>query len=583
MSRPASASRRPSRVAGSLAAVAGLALFAYFVERAGVDEVIGGIRRIGWAFLAVLALSGLRFVARALAWSRCMPAGHRLGLRHLLPAFLAGDAVGNLTPMSLIVGEPVKALYLRDRAPLGRTLPALAVENLFYTLSTVVVLAAGGVALYLLVQPPATDWLVTGAPVATLALLVVGAHWIIWHHVPVGSATLSWLAGRGLAPRFLARVAARAHEAERRLHDEYPRERGRLLVVAALEFSFHLLAILEIAVVLALISDRPPTVSEAFVFEAANRFINVIFKFVPMRIGVDEAGTAMFADLLAFGGTTGVTMAVVRKGRMLVWMVVGMSAFVRRGLSVAQALDGASRGAVVVIMARAPGGARAPKTRLQPAIDAEADRRRLYAAFLEDTVSACRTLPGVSLRAAYAPDGGTAGFETVGVAAAELLPQRGADLGERERAVFEDLFADGFSKVVMIGSDLPTLPMARVTDAFARLGDRTAVLGPARDGGYYLIGLGVAPNGASVPDLFTGIRWGTASACDDTVAAATRAGMAVEQLAPWYDVDDSEGLSALRRDLEQTVHANRAPATTRVVREILGIGVPKLASPEPRA
>ena len=67
--------------------------------------------------------------------------------------------------------------------------------------------------------------------------------------------------------------------------------------MAALEASFHVLAILEIALVLGLISDRPVTLMDAFVLEAANRFVNVVFKIVPMRVGVDEAGTALVAVL----------------------------------------------------------------------------------------------------------------------------------------------------------------------------------------------------------------------------------------------------------------------------------------------
>ena len=64
-----------------------------------------------------------------------MDGSHRLRLRDTLQAVIAGDAVGNLTPLSLIAGEPAKALMLRHREPVGRTLPALVVENLFYTLS----------------------------------------------------------------------------------------------------------------------------------------------------------------------------------------------------------------------------------------------------------------------------------------------------------------------------------------------------------------------------------------------------------------------------------------------------------------
>ncbi len=562
---PPPAARRP-RLGGVLFALGGLALFVYFVERAGIGDVAEGIRRIGWGFLLILGLSGLRFAVRAAAWIGCMPAGHGLTLRHVVPAALAGDALGNL--LNVVVGEPAKALYLRHRAPLGRTLPALVVENLFYTLSTVVVIGAGGVALVLLVQVPGGGWLATGIPIATLAALLVGAaHWIIWSDRRVVSAGLSWLAGHGIAVRVLARAAALAREAEERLQRDYPREWGRLLVVAALELSFHVLAIVEVALVLGLISDRPVTLMDAFVLEAANRFVNVVFKVVPMRLGVDEAGTAMVADLLAYGTTVGVTMAIVRKSRMLFWAAIGVGAFVRRGLSVADVLSASAREVAIVVMARAPHGARPPKSRLAPTITGDDDRRRLYTAFLRDTLAKARSLDGVSLRVAFTPDGGGDDAETLGITDSELLFQRGDDLGARERGVFIDLFAAGFSQVVMIGSDLPSLPVDHLARAIELLEDRTVAIGPARDGGYYLLGL-TAPGDRAVPDLFDGIRWGTGFAFDDTVAAAGRAGLTVALVPPWYDVDDEAGLEALRRDLDDPGREAHAPATAAVIDEI---------------
>ena len=140
--RPATASRRTG-IHSLLVTMGGLVLFGYYLHEAGVATVADDIRGLGWTFALVILLSGLRFVARALAWLRCFSPGHGLGLRDLLPAHIAGDAVANLTPLSVVAGEPVKVLYLRRRAPLGATVPALAVETLFYTLSIVVVVGAG--------------------------------------------------------------------------------------------------------------------------------------------------------------------------------------------------------------------------------------------------------------------------------------------------------------------------------------------------------------------------------------------------------------------------------------------------------
>jgi len=329
---PTPPTRQQPSLVGILIAIAGFALFAFFVIRVGLEDVAAGIVRIGWGFLGILVLSGARFVLRGAAWLRCLPPGHGLGLRDIVTASLAGDALGNLTPLSIALGEPVKALYLKDQAPLSNTMPALAVETLFYTLSVVVVIAAGGTTLFVLVSPPAIEGLVTAIPIVTLAVLVIGVHWLLWKRIPLASKILRSLAHLQIASTFVARVEQYVLDIEQRVHRDYPKDWLRIVSVAALHLTFHALAIAEIFLVLWLISDQPPTVLDAFVLEAVNRFINVAFKFVPMRIGVDEAGTAFFSNLLAFGTTAGVTIAIARKGRMLVWTAVGVAALLRRGL-----------------------------------------------------------------------------------------------------------------------------------------------------------------------------------------------------------------------------------------------------------
>ena len=564
-------SRSPS-FGGVIAAVVGLALFVYFLRRAGVSDVVDGIQRLGMAFVVVVALGGLRFVIRSAAWMRCLDGPHRLTLSEVFQAVIVGDALGNLTgPLGVIVGEPAKGIFLRHREPLRRMLPALAVESLFYTLSAVFVIAGGLVAVFLLFQTSGQLWITTAAAVAAMVALVGSVHWVIWNHKPVGSSTLRWLGRMGVAPHAMEQVEAKVVRIEDHIHALYPRDRARLVPVALLEFSFHALAILEIYLILSVISDQSPTFLHAFVFESTNRFISFAFRFVPLRIGVDEAGTGMFADLLAFGTATGVTLAIIRKGRILVWIAVGVVVLVRRGLSLKQILGGApsgSAGAVIVIMARSPVAGDPPKTRLARAVEDADDRRRLYGAFLRDTVAACRELEGIELRLAYTPDGGTGGFEDVDVADDELIPQRGGDLATREASVFTDLFAAGFSKVVMVGSDLPTFPVDYLRTAIDLVDSEAVVLGPAEDGGYYLMALGTDTADAAVPDLFSDVRWSTSAALDDTTVAAERAGLRVELLPPWYDVDDEVGLARLREELSDDRGRARAPSTAQALDDI---------------
>ena len=558
--------RRPS-LASLLAAAVGVVLFVYFLQRAGVTDVVDGVRRLGVAFVAVVVLGGVRFVIRAAAWIRCLDGPHRLTLRQVFQAVVTGDALGNLTPLSIIVSEPAKGIFLRHQEPLRRTLPALAVENLFYTLSAMFVIGGGLVAVFLMLQTSGQLWITTSVLVAAMVGLVGMAHWIIWNQIPIGSATLSWLQHQGIAAHAMERGTERVRQIENHIYTLYPRDRRRLVPLAILEFSFHALAIAEVYLVLSIVSDHPTTILHAFVFESTNRFISFAFRFVPLRIGVDEAGTGMFADLLAFGAATGVTLAIVRKGRILVWIAIGVLLLVRHGLSVKQMLVARATQVAVVIMARAPFGGNPPKTRLAGAVPGDEDRRRLYAAFLQDTVQACRSLEGASLRVAHTPDGGTAGFTKIGIADVELLVQRGEDLGQREEGVFADLFAEGFTRVVMIGSDLPTLPAGHLRYAINTADTQTVVLGPTEDGGYYLMALATDTEAelATVPDLFSGIRWSSSQTLADTRAAAQRAGLRVAVAPSWYDVDDEEGLTRLRAELAEQSGRARAPATAGVL------------------
>ena len=331
------------------------------------------------------------------------------------------------------------------------------------------------------------------------------------------------------------------------------------------------LAIVEVYLVLSVVSAQPTTLLHAFVFESTNRFISFAFRFVPLRIGVDEAGSGMFADMLAFGTATGVTLAIVRKGRILVWIAVGVLLLVRHGLSVRQLLASRATEVAVVIMARAPFGGDPPKTRLAPAIPDDETRRRLYAAFLQDTVRACRSLEGTSLRVAHTPDGGTDGFSALGIADKELVVQRGDNLGDREEGVFADLFAEGFTRVIMVGSDVPTLPVDHVRQAIDAVNSQTVVLGPTTDGGYYLMALACRAEGgvAVVPDLFSRVRWSTSDALADTREAAQNAGLHVAVVPPWYDVDDEDGLTRLRAELADHSDHAKAPATAKTLQELV--------------
>jgi rSAM/selenodomain-associated transferase 1 len=121
-----------------------------------------------------------------------------------------------------------------------------------------------------------------------------------------------------------------------------------------------------------------------------------------------------------------------------------------------------------------------------------------------------------------------------------LIDQVGDDLGARMNQTFETLFTQGYEHVLIVGTDVPSLPLEHYKKALALLDSHDLVLGPALDGGYYLIGLN-----RSVPDLFTDIPWSTDQVLKLTQEKAGTLGLKAALIAPWRDVDTIDDLQVL--------------------------------------
>lgn len=119
------------------------------------------------------------------------------------------------------------------------------------------------------------------------------------------------------------------------------------------------------------------------------------------------------------------------------------------------------------------------------------------------------------------------------------LAQQGADLGARMDAAFAEAFRRGARRAALVGSDSPWVSRERVLEALRSLDDHDAVLGPASDGGYYLLALD-RPR----PELFQGIAWSTPSVFAATVERAGALGLAVRMLGVLPDVDTLDDVRA---------------------------------------
>ena len=192
------------------------------------------------------------------------------------------------------------------------------------------------------------------------------------------------------------------------------------------------------------------------------------------------------------------------------------------------------------------------KTRLAAVIGAE-QAARLYEAFLRDLLARLERLP-VRRVLAYTPDSGKDYFGNWLGDRFELEPQSGSDLGERMSAFFERQFSRDARQVVLVGSDAPNLPIARIEQAFAELVHHDVVLGPSDDGGYYLVGMR-----RMIVEVFGGIEWSTSGVFDRTLQRLSELGIQPALLESWYDIDRPEDLFRLFAQMDAARRLGQDP------------------------
>ncbi len=175
----------------------------------------------------------------------------------------------------------------------------------------------------------------------------------------------------------------------------------------------------------------------------------------------------------------------------------------------------------------------------------------LYRCFLLDRLDAVAALPDIAGVVAFTPPEAEALMRALASPTLRLVPQRGADLGERLSRILTDLLDRGHAGAIAMDSDSPTLPMAYVADAATALSGAKCdvVLGPCEDGGYYLVGFRCPQ-----PALFEGIPWSTDAVFAMTLDRARARSLSVHVLPQWFDVDTEADLRRLHADMTASTH-----------------------------
>jgi hypothetical protein len=316
----------------------GICLFLYFVYSVGLHEIYDGITKFGFAGLAVILLIHfVRICARAYAWKLCVHETNALGIKDTIPAVIVGEAMSSSIPLGILVSGTSKAIVVRNRIPLVAGLSSVATENLFYSLVTSIFLIAGGITL--LRGFAVDESLVLTINLLLLAvsvLVVLGLLMVIrqWHFA---SAICNWVYEKGFLRGILENGRHYVRRFEDLIYGFYRRYPKRFLPVCLLEAGYLTLGLMETWFILGRLSETVPPLLSAFLLEAVSRFITVIFKLIPFVIGVDEAGAQFVGETIGLAAGVGVTLAVIRKLRILFWTAAGFILIIiltlKRGLT----------------------------------------------------------------------------------------------------------------------------------------------------------------------------------------------------------------------------------------------------------
>jgi len=195
----------------------------------------------------------------------------------------------------------------------------------------------------------------------------------------------------------------------------------------------------------------------------------------------------------------------------------------------------------LAVLAKAP-IAGTVKTRLVPPLT-PVQAADFCRALLMDQLEHLRGLTVADLYVAFTPSHGRALIADIIPSEFQCFPQNGEDLGTRMSKVFDHLFDNEYENIVLIGSDLPVLPLSYLERAFEILATRgkRVVLGPSRDGGYYLVGMN-----RRTPEIFHGMTWSHEQVLAHTLTKLANLGIANELLPGWFDVDTLDDLRRLQ-------------------------------------
>lgn len=308
------ASGRARRYLAPASALAGTGLLVWLIASVGPMRLIELWMAVRSILPLIVGLAGLRYVLQAAGWRLATRATERPGWGPTLAGVVAGEAAGYVAG-GMMAREPVKLLFVRDRVPMRAAFSGAAVERLASMSAGAALILTAGIVVASRQSPVVLAWVAA----ATLALSIALA---LRHRARPRADKPGTDAAGGRLRKALASTRKVGT-------DLWRNRRPALAGIGALGLAQEAVNVAEAYILLTWLGAAPAILT-VIVFEAANRVVNTLGQFVPGRMGVSEASSALVAGTLSLTPAFGLSLALARRARSLIWAIAGLSLLVLR-------------------------------------------------------------------------------------------------------------------------------------------------------------------------------------------------------------------------------------------------------------
>lgn len=317
----------PHRKSGSalriLAVLLGVALLAYLIEKSGSAELLLNAKTIGWGMLLVLALAGVAYMVKTVAWRLVLlDEAHKISFGRTLGLRLISEAIGQFGFAGLVFGESTRVALLGSEIPIATAVSSVTLDRGLFIVAGAVVTVVGIVLVILMagisggLRLFAILFVLALLVLLALAVLAIHKGWPLFTGPARAAGRIPWFRS------WIDKQKNVTESAERQFLQFHRRAPGAFWLSLILNFATHLFAVAEVFLILHLLGVHASVVG-AFILESLTKLINVIGAVNPGNLGTYEGGNMVIGKLLGLGGAQGLTLGLCRRFRSIFWAAVG--------------------------------------------------------------------------------------------------------------------------------------------------------------------------------------------------------------------------------------------------------------------